>query len=179
MRSPLIVVAGLAAALLATPSLAHDFKTGSLEIGHPYAIESTGKTAAGYFSVTNAGTTDDRLMEIRADVPRADVHATETDASGVTRMTPVGPLDVPPGETVTLEPGGLHVMFMGLENPLKAGDTLPATLVFEKAGEIAVEFQVQPRGEAAEGAATGGAGDGAGDDAADDAGADGGSHATH
>ena len=46
---------------------------------------------------------------------------------------------------VTLAPQGLHVMFMGLEAPLAAGASIPATLVFERAGEIAIEFEVEPR----------------------------------
>ena len=150
MRSPLILAAGLAAALFSSPAFSHEYKLGDLEIGHPYAIESTGKTAAGYFSVTNHGASDDKLVEIRADVPKAEVHTTETDASGVARMKPVGALDVPPGDKVALEPGGLHVMFMGLDHPLAAGQSLPATLVFEKAGEVSVDFKVEPRGDAAD-----------------------------
>lgn len=148
MRSPLILAAGLATALLAGPAASHDYKVGELEIGHPYAIESTGKTAAGYFSITNHGTTADRLVAIRADLPRAEVHATQTNANGVARMAPVEALDVPPGGTVALEPGGLHVMFMGLAQPLAAGASLPATLVFEKAGDVTVDFNVEPRGDA-------------------------------
>ncbi|MFT3973011.1 MAG: copper chaperone PCu(A)C [Amaricoccus sp.] len=145
MRAPLILAAGLAAALLTTPASGHEYKLGDLEIGHPYALASGGKTAAGYFSVTNHGTLPDTLVAIRADVPRAEVHGTETDASGVTRMTPVKDLAIPPGGTVTLEPGGLHVMFMGLAAPLAAGGHLPATLVFQHAGEIAVDFHVEAR----------------------------------
>lgn len=148
MRATLRLAAGLAAALTASSALAHEYKLGDLEIGHPFAIESTGQTAAGYFSVTNSGTTDDDLVAIRADVPRSEVHATETDASGVTRMTPVAPLPIPAGGTVTLQPGGLHVMFMGLAHPLAPGDHVPATLVFRNAGEIAVDFHVEARKDA-------------------------------
>lgn len=145
MRSTLTLAVGLAAALLTTPALAHEYKLGDLEIVHPYIPASAGKTAAGYFSITNHGSTSDSLVAIKADVPHATVHATETDASGVSRMTPVPALEIPAGGTVTLQPGGLHVMFMGLAHPLADGDQLPATLVFEKAGEVAVDFNVQPR----------------------------------
>lgn len=145
MRSTLTLAVGLAAALLTTPALAHEYKLGDLEIVHPYILESTGKTAAGYFSITNHGSTGDSLVAVKADVPHAAVHATETDSSGISRMTPVPALEIPAGATVTLQPGGLHVMFMGLARPLADGDRLPATLVFEKAGEVAVDFNVQPR----------------------------------
>lgn len=140
-------IAALAAAAFAATAEAHEFKAGALTIGHPYAIETpaTAKSAAGYFSVTNAGTAPDRLVAVEAEVPMAEVHATETDASGVTKMTAVGALEIPPGATVTLEPRGLHVMFVGLTAPWKAGDHIPATLVFETAGKVPVVFNVEPR----------------------------------
>ena len=62
-------------------------------------------------------------------------------------MLPVEGVEIPPGQTVTLEPGAMHVMFMGLGAPFVAGETVAATLVFEKAGRVEVEFNVQPRGE--------------------------------
>lgn len=151
MRATFSLAAGLAAAFLASPVPAHDYNLGDLEIGHPYALASGGKTAAGYFSITNHGTAADSLVAIRSEFPRSEVHGTETDANGVARMVPVPALEIPAGGTVTLQPGGLHVMFMGLDHPLAAGDHVPATLDFEKAGEVAVDFQVEARGEAAHG----------------------------
>jgi copper(I)-binding protein len=65
-------------------------------------------------------------------------------------MGEVEALEIPPGETVRLAPGGMHVMFMGLDAPLTADGSVPATLVFETAGEIEVEFRVEPRDAAAE-----------------------------
>uniref|UniRef100_UPI002811C9C4 copper chaperone PCu(A)C n=1 Tax=Jannaschia maritima TaxID=3032585 RepID=UPI002811C9C4 len=71
---------------------------------------------------------------------------------GVMRMSEVpGGIPVPAGETVTLERGGLHVMFMQLEGPLTDGMTVPATLRFEKAGDVEVVFNVEPRGGSDEG----------------------------
>ena len=140
------------AVALAAAAHAHEFKAGDLAIGHPYAIETpaTAKSAAGYFSVTNAGTAPDRLVAIEAEVP-AEVHDTETDAAGVTRMTSVEALEIPAGQTVTFAPRGLHVMFTGLTAPWKAGDHIPATLVFETAGAVPVIFNVEPRKGAGEG----------------------------
>jgi periplasmic copper chaperone A len=145
-------IAALAMAFAAAAH-AHEFKAGDLTIGHPYAIETpaTAKSAAGYFSVTNSGSAPDALVAVRADVPMAELHTTETDAAGVTRMGAVEALEIAPGATVTLEPRGLHVMFMGLSAPWKAGDEIPATLVFEKAGEVPVVFDVEPRKGAAAG----------------------------
>jgi copper(I)-binding protein len=150
MHAPFSLAAGLAIALLATPVLAHEYKLSDLEIGHPYAVASTGKTAAGYFSVTNHGAAADSLVAIRSQFPRSEVHSTETDANGVARMQAVPALEIPAGGSVELKPGGLHVMFMGLDHPIEAGDHVPATLVFEKAGELAIDFHVEARSDAAE-----------------------------
>jgi copper(I)-binding protein len=139
--------AALAIAATAAAAAAHDYTLGPLTIAHPYAIETPppAPTGAGYFSITNAGPAPDRLIAIRTAFPRAQIHAAETDAQGVARMRPVEALDIPPGATITLAPAGLHVMFMGLDHPLTPGASVPATLVFERAGEIAVEFKVEPR----------------------------------
>ncbi len=146
MRFSMTAVA-LAAALFGGAAGAHEFKAGALTIGHPYAIETaaTAKSGVGYFSITNAGPEADRLVAIKADFPMVEVHSTETDAAGVTKMLPVEALEIPPGETVTLAPRGLHVMFVGLTAPWKEGDHIPATLVFEKAGAVPVVFNVQTR----------------------------------
>jgi copper(I)-binding protein len=141
-------LAALAAATLAAnASSGHEYRQGALEIGHPYAVETaaTAKTGAGYLAITNRGTVPDRLLAIRTGFPRAEIHATETDTEGVARMHAIEALDIPAGTTVTLAPQGLHVMFMGLTAPLTAGAGIPATLVFERAGEIDIEFKVEPR----------------------------------
>ncbi len=138
----------LALALLALPASAHEVTTDSLVIDHPYALETvaTAMSGAGYMTITNTGSAPDRLLEVRADFPRVTLHGTQADAQGVTRMIPVEGIEIAPGETVTLAPGGMHVMFMGLDgDPFEEGERIPATLVFERAGEIEVEFWVEPR----------------------------------
>jgi copper(I)-binding protein len=138
----------LAFAILALPAAAHEVTTESLVIDHPYTLETvaTAMSGAGYMTITNTGSVPDRLLEVRADFPRVSLHGTQTDAQGVTRMVPVEGIAISPGATVTLAPGGMHVMFMGLDgDPFEEGERIPATLVFERAGEIAVEFWVEPR----------------------------------
>jgi copper(I)-binding protein len=147
------LVAALAVAVtLAGAARAHEYTVGDLEIGHPYALETpaTAKSGAGYLTITNTGTTPDRLLAVRTAFPMTQVHETEVDAQGVARMGEVEALEIPPGDTVSLGPGGMHVMFMGLDAPLTADGSVPATLVFETAGEIEVEFRVEPRDAAAE-----------------------------
>ena len=140
-------IAAIAAATFAATARAHEYTAGDLTVGHPYAIETpaTAKSAAGYFSVTNAGSASDRLVAVETAVGEAEVHETTTDSAGVTTMAAVPALDIPASATVTLAPRGLHVMFTGLTAPWKAGDEVPATLVFERAGEVPVVFKVEAR----------------------------------
>ncbi|HEY4168857.1 MAG TPA: copper chaperone PCu(A)C [Reyranella sp.] len=147
VRSPLLAL--LALLLMALPAAAHDYKLGALEISQPWARATppTAPTGGGYLSVKNTGTTPDRL--ISASSPAAgivQVHEMKMEGN-VMRMREIdGPLEIKPGETVTLAPGGMHLMMMGLKAPLKQGEKVPLTLVFEKAGKIDVELVVVPIG---------------------------------
>jgi len=135
-------------AFMAVPATAHEVTTESLRIDHPYARETaaTAMSGAGYMTITNIGPDPDRLLSVRADFLSVTLHGTQTDARGVTRMIRVEGIEIEPGDTVTLAPGGMHVMFMGTGgDPFEEGERIPATLVFERAGEIAVEFWVEPR----------------------------------
>jgi copper(I)-binding protein len=126
---------------------AHDYQAGDLLIAHPYATATapTAKTAAGYLTITNEGSAPDTLLAVKADFPEVSLHTVETDAAGVTRMLPADGIEIAPGATVELAPRTAHVMFMGLPAPFEAGEEVAATLVFEKAGEVAVDFTVEPR----------------------------------
>ncbi len=99
------------------------------------------RPAAAY--VTIESTNHDRLIQIRTPIAaKVMIHATETGTDGVSRMRHIEGLELPAGQVVSLAPGGLHLMLMGVESKLQEGTSFPMTLVFEKAGEIAVEFLV-------------------------------------
>ncbi len=117
----------------------------SIENARAFATAPTAMAGGGFLTITNTGDQDDTLIGIRADFPRVELHTTEfTD--GVARMMHLDAIPVPAGETVSLEPGGLHVMFMGLRgNPLEEGETIPATLIFENAGEVEITFDIVKR----------------------------------
>lgn len=132
-------------ALIATPVVAHDYKTGGISVAHPFAYPSRGPTAAGYMAITNSGA-DDTLLEIRADVPRVTMHKSVI-VDDVARMRPADQIVVGAGETVEFAPNGLHVMFMGLTERFVEGGKVPAVLVFENAGEVEVLFHVEARPE--------------------------------
>jgi copper(I)-binding protein len=151
MRFPNLAAA-LVAIGLAGVAGAHEFRIDALTIGHPYAIATaaSARTGAGYLTISNQGSEPDRLIAVEAAFPMVRVHSTTTDAAGVARMSEVEAVEIPPGGTVALEPGGMHVMFMGLAGPLVEGEKIDATLVFETAGAVEVQFNVEPRGAAAE-----------------------------
>jgi copper(I)-binding protein len=125
------------------------FKIGTLVIEAPWIRATPGgaKVAGGYLKVTNTGKEADRL--IGGSLPVAeDVEVHEMGMAGNVmkmRRLPDG-LEIAPGQTVELKPGGNHLMFMGLSAGLKAGEPVKGTLVFQKAGTLEVEFAVAPIG---------------------------------
>ncbi len=127
-------------------ALAHEFKLGDIEIDHPWsrATPPGAKVAGGYFTITNNGGEADRLVSVTSDISdKAEVHEM-TVKDGVMTMRPVeGGVEIPAGGKVELKPGGYHLMLMGLKQPAKEGESFPATLTFEKAGSVTVEFQVE------------------------------------
>jgi len=148
------VLLALLVASAALPALALDYKLGAIEISQPWtrATPPTAQSGGGFLVIKNAGTTADRL--IAAKSPAADkveVHEMKMDGN-VMRMRAVEKgLDIPPGATVELKPGGFHVMFMGLKAPFAKDAKVPLTLVFEKAGSIDVELAVEAIGAASPG----------------------------
>ncbi|CCD91213.1 conserved exported hypothetical protein [Bradyrhizobium sp. ORS 375] len=128
---------------------AADIKAGDLVISQPWSRATPGgaKTGAGYLTIQNKGSAPDRLVAVSGDIAgRIEVHEMAVN-NGVMTMRPLEKgLEIEPGKTVALAPGGYHLMLMELKSPLKQGDKLPVTLEFEKAGKVAVTLDVQPVG---------------------------------
>lgn len=102
-----------------------------------------GATSALYMTLTNRGGREVRVVGVRTPVARsAELHETRIEGM-VARMQPVDAIRVPAGQQVRLQPGGLHVMLVGLRQDLKPGDRFPVTLVLDDGGELAVEAVVQ------------------------------------
>ena len=133
--------------LLALPAAAQEGRAGDLTITQGWSrAAGAGGTGAGYLTIGNRGTTADRL--IAASTPaarRAELH-THVREGEVMRMREVPAIEIPAGGTVTLEPGGLHLMLVGLAAPLRQGGTVPVTLRFERAGEVQVSLAIQAAG---------------------------------
>jgi len=153
-------IVALALTQIPAPAWAADYDVGSIHIAQPWA-RATPKGAssgAGYLTITNKGTTPDRLTScVASDVAgQCQIHSM-TMEGGVMKMRPVeGGLEIKPGETVTLKPSGFHVMLTDLKHPLEQGKAAAVTLQFEKAGTVTVEFSVAAIGAPAPGAASGG-----------------------
>ena len=107
------------------------------------------KTGGVFVSVENTGTEADRLLGVSSPVAGvAELHQMSVDA-GVMRMRGVAALEVRPGETLQLKPGGYHVMLSELRQPLKVGDRFPMTLTFQNAGAVEVSVWVEAMGAGA------------------------------
>ena len=97
----------------------------------------------GFLSLTSVS--GDRLVSGSTPLAeRFELH-TMSMKGDVMEMRQVDAIDLPAGKTVELKPGGLHVMFIGLKQPLAIGSKVPVMLKFEKAGDVKVEFDVMSR----------------------------------
>lgn len=110
------------------------------------------RPGAGYFTLVNTGDEADVLLAASSEgAERVEMHMVN-EQLGVAEMLMLESIEISPGEEVVFEPGGMHLMFVGLDEPLAEGDEFTATLEFEKAGEVEVEFTVgeDPPGSAGE-----------------------------
>jgi len=163
-RSKIIIGLATAFALFATGLQAHEFKLGDLTVEAPRArIIMASRPGAAYMEIHNAGGEDDRLVSASSPVTeRVELH-THIMEEGVAKMRRVEGIDVPAGGHASLAPGGFHVMLFGLTGEMAAGDMIPLTLTFERAGTLNIEARIVSMQESMEHSGHG----------------DGGSHSSH
>ena len=102
-----------------------------------------GDNSAVYLMIGNSNDQGDGLIGASSDVANlTEIHLSKMDAEGTMTMERQDLIGIPAGETVSLEPGGLHVMLMNLVNDLNVGDKFELTLEFQRAGDITVEVEV-------------------------------------
>jgi copper(I)-binding protein len=146
MKRSLLVAA---LCLITAAAVAEDAKLGPIEITHPWtrATPKGASVGGGYLTVTNTGTTPDRLIGGGLEgAARVEIHEMSTDG-GVMKMREVkGGLEIKPGASVSLQPGAFHLMFVGLTSPLEKGRPVKGTLVFEHAGTLSVTYDVEAIG---------------------------------
>ncbi|MBV9510335.1 MAG: copper chaperone PCu(A)C [Caulobacteraceae bacterium] len=145
-KSPIAAIIAASAITAPAAAASHDYSAGALKIGHPWSrpTPAGAPTAAGYLTITNAGPKADVLLGGSSSMAsKVEVHQMSM-AGGIMRMRPVpGGLPIPPHQTVSLAPGGYHLMLIGPQRPFKAGDHIPVILRFQRAGAVSVEFDVQ------------------------------------
>jgi len=138
---------------------AADYDVGPIHIAQPWARATPKGAVAGaaYMTITNTGKTPDKVSCVSSDASvQCQIHTMSMD-NGVMKMRPVeGGLEIKPGETVTLAPGGLHMMLVNLKHPLEAGQSVMATLKFDNAGSVDVTYPIAAIGAAAPGVPAGG-----------------------
>lgn len=125
---------------------AHEFKLGELVIDHPVARATppNAPVSGGYMTIHNNGTEADRLLSGEAAfAERVEIHEMSMEGEVMKMRQLTDGLEIPAGGEVVLKSGGYHIMFIGLEQQINEGDKYPVTLVFEKAGSVEVEFNVE------------------------------------
>jgi copper(I)-binding protein len=161
-RTNIWLAAGCALALTqlaTTAAQATDYNVGPIQITAPWARATPkGATAgAAYMTITNTGKTPDKVSCVSSDASAECQIHTMTMDNGVMQMRPVeGGLEIKPGETVTLKPGSFHMMLVNLKHPLEQGSTMKATLKFDSAGSVDVDYPIAAIGAAAPGVPAGG-----------------------
>jgi copper(I)-binding protein len=130
---------------------ATSFAVGDLVVENAWARESVTRTGAVYLTVRNGGDQDDRLTGVSAEVADKAMLHSSVMQDGVMRMSPVDAVEIPAGGEAVLEPGGLHVMLIGLKAPLEEGKSFALTLEFENVGEVEVMTMIEDIGHGAGG----------------------------
>ena len=159
MKIPIVVlfmIVSILAACAPTPTSEPLASQNGIEIyqavvrlpgGGTSGTKSNTATLAGYMLIKNTGSVNDSLVGIQADFAGiAMFHKSTVDANGVASMNLLTSVAVPAGQTVEFKPGGLHVMFVGLNQDLKLGDEVTITLQFQNAGAISFPAQVTETG---------------------------------
>ncbi len=120
-------------------------KVGDVMIHGAWARASLGNTknSAAYMTLEVTGDAPDRLIATETEAAdRAELH-NHLMADGIAKMRPVAAVEVAPGEPTVLQPGGLHVMLMGVKQPLVEGETMKLSLTFEQAGSVDLELPIK------------------------------------
>ncbi|MFK7940686.1 MAG: copper chaperone PCu(A)C, partial [Roseovarius sp.] len=142
--TPKLLAACTAVTIVLSGFNAAAFAGEGIEVHDAYARSSNPKAGAAFMMIHNHGETDDRLVGVSSDVAKlVHLHTHVEDENGVMKMMHVEDgFDLPAGGMVELKRGGNHVMFMGLADPFEQGETVPVTLIFENAGEVAVDVAI-------------------------------------
>jgi hypothetical protein len=149
---PTFIASTVLACTLSSAAHAQDANVGSIAVNGAYTRATVpGQAAAGGFmKITSNGSADQLISATSTVSDDVQLHTMIMD-NNVMRMREVKQIDVPANGAVELKPGGLHIMFMNIKAPLKAGETVPVKLKFAKAGEVEVKMPVNAPGSQGQG----------------------------
>jgi copper(I)-binding protein len=125
----------LLATIAADPADAHETKFGHLTIVHPWC-RTAPNGVFGFMKITNNGTEDDRLLKVTAEI------SDNVQLSDGQVISPAGGIPIPAGQTVKFTPGSFHIVFLKAKSELVPSTEIKGSLIFEKAGTLQVEFEV-------------------------------------
>jgi len=101
-------------------------------------------TSALYLTIKNNNSENDSLLSVETGIAgSAEIHQTSVNENGISYMKKLDELDIPSSETVSLEPGGTHIMLIGINRKIKDGDEIKAVLRFRNAGNKEVTAVVR------------------------------------
>ena len=142
----LVAIAGMVVAYsVTTTAMATDYAVGSLVISGPWsrATPKGAQTGVGYMTIKNNGASPDRLLGGSVDAAdRFQLHEM-TMENGVAKMRDLIDIEISPGHKIEFKPGGSHAMFVNLRRPLSKGEHVKGTLIFEHAGTVQIEYDVE------------------------------------
>ena len=144
MKSP-IVAAVIALSLSLGPPSSTFAGSEDIVVENAWARASIGvnRPGAAYMTLRNSGTDPVTLLGLETPLAMMPgIHQTTTNANGVSSMAPAGDIIIAPGESVSLEPGGLHAMLMRLQIPMVEGESFSLTLTFADGGTVTVDVPI-------------------------------------
>lgn len=142
------IAAATLLAFTAGNALSHGFEKGDIEVHHPYsdATIAGSSVADGFMTIINHGKEADRLLSVTSPVSaNIMIHEMKMEGDVMKMRALMDGIEIPAGGEVKLKHGGLHIMFMNPTESFDEGDMIKATLTFEKAGPIDIEFMVEPK----------------------------------
>ena len=119
--------------ILALTLISNSSFAGSVTVMHPYvrAVPSGHPNSAAFMVLKNTSEQDRALVSARSNISKVVELHTHKKEGGMMRMRQVKQIDIKAGSKTVLKPGGLHVMFIGLKQQLKAGDKVELELEFD------------------------------------------------
>jgi len=143
MLKKITLISTVCIGILASPTEGHLVQpASSIAIDHPWVRISTGPNTAAYCTLTNTGSDPDKLMRVECmDTTTVELH-NHVEEDGVMKMRPVSFIEIG-ASPVTLKPGSLHIMLMGLKDSFQGKKNISMTLYFQKAGPLQIDFPVK------------------------------------